>query len=303
VEFHSKMNSIGGDTIQMIHEGLKRTQADFEGLVIGNQGQNFSVGANLMLILLEAQDQNWEEIDAMVRSFQKANMALKYAEKPVVVAPFGMTLGGGCEMSLHSQNLQAAAETYMGLVELGVGLIPAGGGTKEMLLRSVRKARQSSDEYLFPYLRESFEIIALGKVSGSALDARSLGFLKEGDGISMNRDRLIQDAKERVLSLARQGFQKPLPPLEIRAAGEQALTSLKLGMHLMRRAGTLSDYDVALGTKLAYVLCGGDCNNTQWVSEQYILDLEREAFLSLCGQRKTRDRIQHMLQKGKPLRN
>jgi len=303
VEFHSKMNTIGGDTIQMIYEGLKRTRTDFEGLVLGNQGQNFSVGANLMLILLEAQDQNWEEIDAMVRSFQKANMALKYAEKPVVVAPFGMTLGGGCELSLHSQNLQAAAETYMGLVELGVGLIPAGGGTKEMLLRCVKKTRQSSEEYLSPHLREAFEIIGLGKVSGSALEARSMGFLKESDGTSMNRDRLLKDAKERVLSLVRQGFQRPLAPLELPAAGEQALTPLKLGMHLMRRAGTLSDYDVLLGTKLAYVLCGGDCNSAQRVDEQYFLDLEREAFLSLCGQRKTLERIQHMLQKGKPLRN
>jgi 3-hydroxyacyl-CoA dehydrogenase len=303
VEFHSKMNTFGGDTIQMIHEGVKRTEEDFQGLVIGNQGQNFSVGANLMLILLEAQDQNWEEIDTMVRAFQKANMAVKYAEKPIVVAPFGMTLGGGCEMSLHSQNLQAAAETYMGLVELGVGLIPAGGGTKEMLLRSVNKARQSSEEDLFPHLRQSFETIALGKVSGSALEARSLGFLKGSDGVTMNRDRLIRDAKERVLTLARQGYQKPLPPLEIPTLGEQALASLKLGMHLMRRAGSISDYDVLLGTKLAFVLCGGDCNSTQLVSEQYVLDLEREAFLSLCGQRKTLERIQHMLQKGKPLRN
>jgi 3-hydroxyacyl-CoA dehydrogenase len=303
VEFHSKMNSIGGDTLQMIQEGLKLTQESFQGLVIGNQGQNFSVGANLMLILLEAQDQNWEEIDAMIRSFQKTNMSIKYAEKPVVVAPFGMCLGGGCEVSLHASNLQAAAETYMGLVELGVGLIPAGGGTKEMLLRSQLWARRDPEEDLFPHLRRAFETIALGKVSGSALEARSLGFLRDSDGISMNRDRIIQDAKEKVLTLARQNYRKPLPQSNIVALGSKGLASLKLGIHLMYRAGYISEYDSFLATKLAYILCGGDCNTTQFVSGQDILDLEREAFLNLCGQRKTLERIQHMLQKGKPLRN
>ena len=303
VEFHSKMNSIGGDTLQMTQEGLKLTQESFEGLVIGNQGQNFSVGANLMLILLEAQDQNWEEIDAMIRSFQKTNMSIKYAEKPVVVAPFGMCLGGGCEVSLHVGNLQAAAETYMGLVELGVGLIPAGGGTKEMLLRSQLWARRDPEEDLLPHLRRAFETIALGKVSGSALEAGSLGFLRDSDGISMNRDRLIQDAKEKVLTLVRQNYRKPLPPSNIVALGSKGLASLKLGIHLMYRAGYISEYDSFLATKLAYILCGGDCNTPQLVSEQDILDLERDAFLSLCGQRKTLERIQHMLQKGKSLRN
>jgi 3-hydroxyacyl-CoA dehydrogenase len=302
VEFHSKMNSIGGDTIQMIHEGLKVCQENFLGLVIGNQGRNFSVGANLMLILLEAQEENWEEIDAMVRTFQKANQAIKYSEKPVVVAPFGMCLGGGCEIALHANHLQSAAETYMGLVELGVGLIPAGGGTKEMLLRSLARCDSDADD-LLPHLRQSFETVAMGKVSGSAMEARRLGFLRAGDGVTMSRDRLIQEAKDRVLSLARQGYQKPFRPSRITALGNKGLASLKVEIHLMLRAGFVSEYDAFLAGKLAYVFCGGDCNTTQMVTEQYLLDLEREVFLNLCGQSKTQERIQHMLQKGKPLRN
>jgi len=302
VEFHSKMNSIGADSIQMIHEGLRVSREGFLGLVIGNQGKNFSVGANLMLILLEAQEQNWEEIDAMVRTFQKANQAIKYASSPVVVAPFGMCLGGGCEIVLHANYLQAAAETYMGLVELGVGLIPAGGGTKEMLLRSLSGC--GSEEDPFPHLRQSFETIALGKVSGSALEARKLGFLRDRDGISMSRDRVIHDAKDRVLRLARQqDYQKPLPPAKSLALGSRGLASLKVEIHLMLKAGFASEYDAFLAGKLAYILCGGDCNTTQTVTEQHLLDLEREAFLSLCGQPKTQQRIQHMLQKGKALRN
>ncbi|MEW5980306.1 MAG: 3-hydroxyacyl-CoA dehydrogenase/enoyl-CoA hydratase family protein [Acidobacteriota bacterium] len=303
LEFHSKMNTIGGDALSLIQEGLRIAEAGFEGLVIGNQGQHFSAGANLMLILLEAQEENWEEIDWMVRSFQNVNQAIKYAAKPVVVAPFSLTLGGGCEMSLHAAGIQAAAETYMGLVELGVGLIPAGGGSKEMLLRSVRQAGRSAEADLTSSLRQVFETIALGKVSQSALDAQVLGFLDRSDGITMNRDRLIQDAKERVLSLSRQGYAKRSPTTSVTAAGSRSLAVLKVGIHLMRRAHYISEFDATLAGKLAYVLCGGDGNTVQQVSEQYILDLEREAFLSLCGQRKTQERIQHMLKTGKPLRN
>ena len=196
VEFHSKMNSIGGDTLQMVEEGLKLVEEKNYGLVIGNQGQHFSAGANLMLILLEAQEQNWEEIDLMIRTFQKVNMAIKYASRPVVVAPFGLTLGGGCEMCLHACQLQAAAEAYIGLVELGVGLIPAGGGTKEMLLRSLKQARKSDEDDYFVHLREAFETIAMAKVSSSAYDARNLGFLSDWDGISMNRDRFDSGCQE-----------------------------------------------------------------------------------------------------------
>ena len=296
------MNTIGGDTIQMIHEGLKTVREGFCGLVIGNQGQNFSVGANLMLILLEAQEQNWEEIDGMIRAFQRATMAIKYSPLPVVVAPFGMTLGGGCEISLHGGGLQASAETYIGLVELGVGLIPAGGGTKEMLVRSLERAGKDPENDLFPHLSQAFETIALGKVSGSAHEAQALGLLRSGDGISMNRDRLIADAKARVLRMAAAGYQKP-EPAKVFALGNRGLATLKIGMHQMKRGGFISDHDFAIGSKLAFILCGGDCNSVQEVGEETILDLEREAFLSLCGERKTLERIQHMLQKGKPLRN
>jgi len=303
VEFHSKMNTIGGDTIQMIHEGLKTAREGFCGLVIGNQGQNFSVGANLMLILLEAQEQNWEEIDGMIRAFQRCTMAIKYSPLPVVVAPFGMTLGGGCEISLHGGRLQASAETYIGLVELGVGLIPAGGGTKEMLVRSLERAGgKHLENDLFPHLSQAFETIALGKVSGSAQEAKVLGLLRSGDGVSMNRDRLIADAKAQVLRMAAAGYQKP-ESAKVFALGNRGLATLKIGMHQMKRGGFISDHDFAIGSKLAFILCGGDCNSIQEVGEETILDLEREAFLSLCGERKTLERIQHMLQKGKPLRN
>ncbi len=301
LEFHSKMNTIGDDTLQMIREGLQVVRSDFLGMVIGNQGPNFSVGANLRLILLKAQEQNWREIDSMIRLFQTANMEIKYSTQPVVVAPFGLTLGGGCEIALHGSALQAAAETYMGLVELGVGLIPAAGGTKEMLLRSLEGAGKGED--LFPYLRRSFETIATAKVSTSSLEARSLGFIRSNDGISMNRDRLIADAKDRVLTLVRQGYQKPEPPLSVPALGLPALSTLKIGMHQLLRGEYISPYDFHLGSKVAHILCGGDCSSPQNVSERYLLDLEREAFLSLCAERKSQDRIQYMLQRGKPLRN
>ncbi len=303
VEFHSKMNSIGEDTIQMVYEGLRVSGQDFCGLVIGNQGLNFSVGANLMLILLEAQEQNWEEIDQMIRSFQRVNMALKYSDQPVVVAPFGMTLGGGCEICLHASQVQASVETYMGLVELGVGLIPAGGGTKEMLLRSLAGSGRDLENDFFPQLRQAFETIALGKVSNSADEARALGFLRERDGVSLNRDRQLQDAKECVLRMAASGYRKLGPPSSVVALGNRALAPLKISMHQMKRGGYISDYDLLLGSKLGMILCGGNCNNIQKVSEQYILDMERETFLSLCGERNTLERIRHMLEKGRPLRN
>jgi len=301
LEFHSKMNTIGGDTIQMIHDSVKLAEQNYRGLVIGNQGQNFSAGANLMLILLEAQNENWEDIEDMIRAFQRVNQAIKYASVPVVAVPFGLTLGGGCEICLHAAERVAAAETYIGLVELGVGLIPAAGGAKEMLLRGMTVVGDAEEE-LFPILREIFENIALAKVSGSADEARSLKFLNIQDEICMNRDRLLERAKARVVLLADAGYHKPLEP-KITALGLRGLATFKIGMHQMRRGGFISEFDQLLGSKLAYVLCGGDCNSLQHVSEQYILDLEREVFLSLCGERKTQERIQHMLQKGRPLRN
>ncbi|HEX8706800.1 MAG TPA: 3-hydroxyacyl-CoA dehydrogenase/enoyl-CoA hydratase family protein [Pyrinomonadaceae bacterium] len=304
LEFHSKMNAIGGDTLQMIKYALAEVEKNFAGLVVGNQGVNFSVGANLMLLLLEAQDENWEEIDLIVRAFQNATMSLRYSAKPVVVAPFQMTFGGGCEMTLHGDRVRAAAETYIGLVEVGVGLIPAGGGTKELLLRALDSIPGGmNDADPFPFVKRAFETIALAKVATSAEEARSLGFLGADDTVSMNSDRLIADAKQEVLSLAASGYVEPQQRTDILALGLPALATLKLGIHQMKRGGFISDYDALIGEKLARILTGGDLNHPTRVSEQYLLDLEREAFLSLCGERKTQERIGHMLKNGKPLRN
>lgn len=301
LEFHAKMNTIGDDTLQMIREALQVVRSDFAGMVIGNQGANFSAGADLVEILRKARERKWKEIDSMIRLFQAANMEIKYSPCPVVVAPFGLTLGGGCEIALHASAVQASAETYMGLVELGVGLIPAAGGTKEMVLRSLE--RSGPGQELFPCLRTSFETIATGRVSGSGLEARSLGFLRPGDGITMNPDHLVADAKRRVLTLVRQGFQKPDRPQAVPALGRPALSTLRIGMHQLLRGAYISPYDYHMGSKLAHILCGGDCNSPKTVNEQHFLDLEREAFLSVCGERKSQDRIQHMLERGKPLRN
>ncbi len=304
LEFHSKMNAIGGDTLQMLKASLAEVEKNFVGLVVGNQGTNFCVGANIMLMLLEAQEENWEELDMMVRVFQNATMSLRYSAKPVVVAPFQMVFGGGCEMVLHADRVRAAAETYIGLVEVGVGIIPAGGGTKEMLLRALDSIPKSANDVdPFPFIKRAFETIALAKVATSAEEARALGFLGADDTISMNRDRLIADAKQEVLALAKTGYTKPQQRTDILAMGQPALSTLKLGIHQMKRGGFISEHDALIGEKLAQILTGGDLNHPTRVSEQYLLDLEREAFLSLVSQRKTQERIAHMLKTGKPLRN
>jgi 3-hydroxyacyl-CoA dehydrogenase len=304
LEFHSKMNSIGGDTLQMLKFALSEVEKNFVGLVVGNQGQNFSVGANIMLVLLGAQDEDWDELDLGIRAFQQATMSLRYSPKPVVVAPFQMTFGGGCEMTLHADRARASAETYIGLVEVGVGLIPAGGGTKEMLVRAMDAIPAGVTEAdAFPFVKRVFETIALAKVATSAAEARSLGFLREEDSYSMNADRLIADAKQEVLSLAATGYKQPRQRTDILALGNTALSTLKLGIHQMKRGGFISDHDAVIGEKLARILTGGDLNHETRVSEQYLLDLEREAFLSLCGHRQTQERIAHMLKTGKPLRN
>ncbi|MGQ0763929.1 MAG: 3-hydroxyacyl-CoA dehydrogenase NAD-binding domain-containing protein [Acidobacteriota bacterium] len=304
LEFHSKMNSIGGDTLEMLRFAIAETEKNFVGLVVGNQGVNFSVGANLMLMLMEAQDENWEELDMIGRYFQASVMSLRYSAKPVVVAPFQMVFGGGCEMVLHADRVRAAAETYIGLVEVGVGIIPAGCGTKEMLVRAMDSIpADMKDADPFPFVKRAFETIALAKVATSAEEARDIGFLREEDSISMNADRLIADAKQQVLALAAAGYVQPQPRTDILALGAPGLATLKLGVHLMKRAGYISDHDALIGEKLARILTGGDLNHATRVSEQYLLDLEREAFLSLIGTRKTQDRIGHMLKTGKPLRN
>lgn len=303
VEFHSKMNSIGGDTVSMVKAALDEVEKNFVGLVVGNQGQHFSVGANLMLLLLTVQEEEWDDVELMIRTFQASTMSLRYSPKPVVVAPFGMTFGGGCEYTLHGDRVRASAETYIGLVEVGVGLIPAGSGTKEMTMRAMDAAKKTPDADPFAYIKKLFEMIGMGKVATSAEEARSWGILREEDSITMNRERLIADAKQEVLNLAASGYVQPQQRTDILALGESALSTLKLGLHMMKRGGYISDHDELIGKKLAKILTGGDLNHTTEVSEQYLLELEREAFLSLCGERKTQERIAHTLKTGKPLRN
>jgi 3-hydroxyacyl-CoA dehydrogenase len=302
LEFHAKMNAIGGDQIQMIHAGVKEAAANFAALVVGNDAANFSAGANLMLLLLEAQEGNWDEIDLMIRTFQGATQALRYADVPVIVAPAGLTLGGGCEMALHADRVQAAAESYMGLVEVGVGLIPGGGGTKEMLARAVHGLPANHPD-LLPFVQQAFETIGFAKVSTSAADARRLGFLGDADRVTMNRERLMADAKAYALERVQEGYQRPARRTAILAGGQTVLAAIKLGVHLAWRAGRISDHDAVVGRALANVLSGGALPHQATVSEEYILELEREAFLKLCGERKTLERIQHTLKTGKPLRN
>src|SRR5712664_3808004 len=309
-EFHAKMNAIGADLIAMLHKGLKRLETDFEAMVIANQAVNFSVGANLMLVLVGAQEQEWDELHMAVKQFQNINLAIKYAPKPVVVAPQGMALGGGCEVSLHGARIQAAAEAYLGLVEAGVGLIPGGGGSKEMLIRANEHAAGGEDLDLFHALKPVFETIAMAKVGTSAEECRELGYLRREDGVSMNRDRLVADAKEAALALVRGGY-KPLAAswqegaqtTQIKVLDEHFLAAAKLAIHMMLRGGYDSEYDAHVGRKLANILAGGPLTSPQLVSEQYVLDLEREAFVSLCGEKKTQERIAHTLKTGKPLRN
>jgi len=301
-EFHSKMNSIGGDLVAMIQAGVNRLGSEFEAMVIGNEAPNFSVGANLMLVLVTAQEGEWDDIHMAVRQFQRCNMAIKYARGPVVAAPQGMALGGGCEISLHSARIHAAAEAYIGLVETGVGLIPGGGGTKEMLIRANEHSAGGEDLDLFHALKPVFENIAMAKVSASGEEARSLGYLRPSDLIALNRDRQIADAKETALAMVRAGYHPPAPT-EIRVLGEEFLAGAKLAIHMLVRGEFATEHDAVVARKLAYVLAGGSITAPQTVSEQYILDLEREAFVSLCGERKTQERIAHTLKTGKPLRN
>jgi 3-hydroxyacyl-CoA dehydrogenase len=302
LEFHSKMNAIGADAIAMMQAGLREAAVNFQALVIGNDAPNFSAGANLMLLLIEAQEGNWDEIDLMVRTFQATTSGLRYADVPVVSCPAGLTLGGGCEIALHTDRVQAAAESYIGLVEAGVGLIPAGGGTKEMLARAVEGFASPSTDVL-PAVQGVFETIGFAKVSTSAEDARRLRYLRPIDCSTMNRERLMTDGKALALERVREGYSKPAVRQAITVGGEGVLAALKLGVHLAWRAGRISDHDALIGRVLAGILAGGALPHQTAVSEQYLLDLEREAFLKLCGERKTLERIQHTLKTGKPLRN
>lgn len=301
VELHSKMNAIGGDTLAMIRAGIARAERDGIGLILATQAQAFSAGANLMLLLMEAQDEEWDAIDAMVRAFQQTVLSLRDAQVPVVNAINGLTLGGATEMSLHARGVQAAAETYMGLVEVGVGLIPAGCGTKEMLWRAMQQ-RPTPQADPLPFVQRVFETIGFGTVSTSAPHARALGLLRDGDGISVHRSRLHADARELVQARAA-GYTPGHAPAAIPVGGPDMLAALHLGVHLAHRAGRISDHDATIGRKLAWVLAGGGVPHATAVPEAYLLDLEREAFLSLCGEPKTQQRIAHTLKTGKTLRN
>ncbi len=311
IEFHSKMNALGGDIVQMVTQSLKTGGIgdQFEAFVITGDSANFSVGANLMMLMLAVQEEEWDEVDLAIKQFQGMTQAVKFCSRPVVTASFGMTLGGGCEINLHSAARQPHDELYMGLVEVGVGLLPGGGGCKEMLLRAIDNARairpdgRGESVELMEGMKRIFEIIATAKVSTSAFEARGYGFLSNGDRISMNRERVLSDAKERALDLARGGYVAPVPRTDLPAPGENVLATLKLGIHLMRQAEYISDHDVKVATKVAEIICGGNVSPGTPVSEQYILDLEREGFKSLCGEKKTQERIQYTLKTGKPLRN
>jgi 3-hydroxyacyl-CoA dehydrogenase len=310
IEFHSKMNSLGSDIVSLIGQTLKPGGPGdgFDAFVITNDADNFSVGANVMLLLMSIQEEEWDEVDLAIRQFQGMTQAIKFSPKPVVVAPFGLTLGGGSEITLHAAARQPYAELYAGLVEVGVGLLPGGGGCKEMLLRAldsaaaIRPGRGESIE-LMEAMKKAFETIATGKVATSAHEARGLGFLHESDVITMNRERVLADAKSRALELVRSGYEPPQPRTDIPAPGENVLAALRLGVHIMRQGEYISDHEVKIATKVAEVLCGGNVTSGTRVSEQYILDLEREAFKSLCGERKTQERIQYTLKTGKTLRN
>ncbi|MEW9668775.1 3-hydroxyacyl-CoA dehydrogenase NAD-binding domain-containing protein [Ammoniphilus sp. 3BR4] len=302
LEFHSMNNAIGPDILQMIRWSLEEVRRNYRGMVIGNEGKNFCVGANLMMLLMEAQDHNWFEIEQLVKEFHRVSLAMKYFEKPIVAAPFSMTLGGGVEMCLPACHVQAAAETYMGLVELGVGLIPGGAGTKEMLWRATSDADIDGKVDLQPHINRVFETIAMAKVSTSGAEAKELGYLRPSDSISMNRDFLLFEAKHQVLALQARGYEPPVPR-KIRVVGEPGLAVMKFGIYQMKTGGFISEHDAVVAGKLAHVLAGGLLPANTLVSEQYLLDLEKEAFLSLCGEPKSQARMQHMLLTGKPLRN
>jgi 3-hydroxyacyl-CoA dehydrogenase len=299
IELHSPKDAIGGDIVRLVLEALRPESPAirrFEAFVISGDADQFSVGANLMQLLLAVQEDEWDEVDLMVREFQKMTSAIKFCPRPVIAAPFGFCFGGGAEMALAAVRRQVHAELYMGLVEAGVGLLPAGGGCKEMTLHADASGAPDA-------LRKNFETVAMAKVSTSAVEARRLGFVSAGDRITMNRERLLLDAKHLARTIADAGYAPPVPRSDIPAAGESMLATLKLGVYLMREGEFISDHDVKVANRIAHVMCGGNITPGTLVTEQYLLDLEREGFLSLCGEKKTQERIAHTLKTGKPLRN
>jgi 3-hydroxyacyl-CoA dehydrogenase len=311
LEFHSPNNAIGVDIGEMVNFGIDEVDKNYIGMVIGNHGTNFCVGANLMLILLQAQNENWDELEMLVRQFQGATQKIKFSPRPVVAAPFRMTLGGGCEICLASSKVRAYAETYMGLVEVGVGVIPAGGGCKEMLLRNIEGIPlqvpglppAGAQPDLIPFVSRAFETIAMAKVGTSAKEVQKLGYMRAQDKVTMNLDMLLHDAKETVISLAREGYEPPRKRDDIRVVGRNGMGILEAFLYYMKDGNYVSPYDEHVGKKLAHILCGGELPQNTLVTEDYLLELEREAFMSLCGEAKSQDRMRHMLQTGQALRN
>ena len=302
IEFHTKMNSIGEDVINGVQKGIEIAEKNYRGIVIGNQGAHFSAGADISMIFTLAVEQEYKKLDLAIKTFQDTSMLIRYSSIPIVVAPHGFTFGGGCEFTLHADAVQCAAETYMGLVELGVGLIPGGGGTKEMALRASDAYYEGDIE--LPRLKEYFLNIGQAKVSTSGQEAFELGYLRKGiDSISINTEKQIQDAKEKVILLDNSGYTKPIRRKDIKVLGNQALGMFIVGADSFKEGNYITEHEKLMSEKLAHVLCGGNLSSPTIVSEQYLLDLEREAFLSLCGEEKTLERIKYMLEKGKPLRN
>ncbi|MBS0029362.1 3-hydroxyacyl-CoA dehydrogenase/enoyl-CoA hydratase family protein [Chitinophaga sp. 22321] len=301
-DWKTKMNTIGGEVLEGLNKAVDRAEKDFRGLVVGNEGTNFSAGANVGMIFMLAAEQEFDELDMAVRLFQRSTMRLRYSSIPVVVAPHALTLGGGCEMCLHADKVQAAAETYIGLVELGVGLIPGGGGTKEMALRASLEYKEGRIEE--EPLKDYFMTVATAKVATSGFEGFDMGVLRKGhDEITMNQSRLIADAKRSVIVMADEGYTRPIERTDIKVLGRGALGALLAGVYAMKFGNYISEHDQKVANKLAYVMCGGDLTEMSYVSEQYLLDLEREAFLSLCGERKTLERLQSVIKTGKPVRN
>jgi len=302
LEFHTKMNALDDDIMNMAIEALDRVEKDFDGLVVGSEAENFSAGANLFMVVVGAQQGMWEMLEAAAKKLQDLNMRMRYFPKPVVAAPSGLALGGGCEVTMHASRVVAGAELYIGLVEMGVGIIPAGGGTKEMLRRVVNPAMRTQNADALPFLQRVLEQVGQARVATSAGEARQFGILGPADRIVMNRDLLLAEAKKEVLHMFSTGYTPPAPE-PIYAAGRDALAAIRIAVNMYRQAGQISAFDEVVANKFGNALTGGELSRPAWVSEQYILDLEREAFLSLCGNEKTQQRMWNLLQTGKPLRN
>jgi 3-hydroxyacyl-CoA dehydrogenase len=302
VEFHTKMNALDDDIFEIVNEALNRAETDFDGLVIGSEAENFSAGANLFMVVVAAQQGMWDTLDGAIRKLQGLNMRMRYFPKPIVVAPAGLALGGGCEVTMHASRVVAAGELYIGLVELGAGVIPAGAGTKEIMRRIINPAMKTENAEVLPFLQRAFLQIGQARVSTSAEEARQMGILGPADRVVLNRGHLLTEAKKEVLHMVATGYAPP-PPEKIYAAGRDMLGALQVGAFMFQAGGYITEYDQHIARKLAHILTGGGLSKPQWVSEQYILDLEREAFLSLCGEQKTQARMWSLLQTGKPLRN